>query len=409
MRASRHVRVMIGLLVAILAAGPAFSESAQDKYAALKLFGEVFERIRLSYVDKVDDWKLSGAAISGLLAASGSPSDVDARSYCSRVPFKTVRTKDPVPLGLICFGASFETIDKTTNGKVSGQALIRAAIDAMCASLDPLTVYEPSVARSPGREVISGPEANTGNDSATAAAFQPVRGKAVDDIGYIQITSFSKNTTQALEKALGELKMQIPNRRITGYIVDLRNNSGGLIDQAISVAGTFLDRGEIASTQGREPDQVKHFTAHARDLTEGKPIIVLINGATGGASEIVAGALQDNGRATVVGTDSAGPGTIQTIIPLGVQGADGVLRLTTARYFTPSGRTPAFIRILPDVEAVQEEPVQDDRNPKLRPDLRSYIPADPRDDKAMSAAVDLLRGIRKDPAFPPHTKSSFSR
>ncbi len=158
-----------------------------------------------------------------------------------------------------------------------------------------------------------------------------------NDVGYIRITQFNEQTTDGLKKALSDISSLIPADKVRGYVIDLRNNPGGLLDQAISVSDTFLDRGEIVSTRGRDPEETQRFNARPGDLTKGKPVIVLINGGSASASEIVAGALQDHKRATLVGTRTFGKGSVQTIIPL--DSGNGALRLTTARYYTPSGRS----------------------------------------------------------------------
>ena len=175
-----------------------------------------------------------------------------------------------------------------------------------------------------------------------------------DDIGYIRVAQFNEQTTDGLKKAIADLTSQLGADKIKGFVVDLRNNPGGLLDQAISVAETFLDKGEIVSTRGRNAEETQRFNARPGDLTKGKPVIVLINGGSASASEIVAGALQDHKRATLVGNRSFGKGSVQTIIPLGV--GNGALRLTTARYFTPSGRSIQAKGIEPDIKVLQEVP-----------------------------------------------------
>jgi len=235
------------------------------------------------------------------------------------------------------------------------------------------------------------------------------------DIGYIRVTQFNEQTTEGLKKALSDLGTQIPSDKLKGYVVDLRNNPGGLLDQAISVSDAFLEKGEIVSTRGRNAEETQRFNARAGDLIKGKPLIVLINGGSASASEIVAGALQDHKRATLVGTRSFGKGSVQTIIPLG--SGNGALRLTTARYFTPSGRSIQAKGIVPDIEVSQDVP--DDLKTRtdtkgeasLRGHLKaegqeetgsqSYIPPDPKDDKALNTAYDLLRGVKVNAAFPP--------
>jgi carboxyl-terminal processing protease len=155
-----------------------------------------------------------------------------------------------------------------------------------------------------------------------------------DDIGYIRLTQFNEQTTEGLKKAIADIGAKVSDDKLKGYVLDLRNNPGGLLDQAISVSDAFLQKGEIVSTRGRNAEETQRFNARAGDLTKHKPLIVLINGGSASASEIVAGALQDHKRATVIGTRSFGKGSVQTIIPLG--SGNGALRLTTARYFTPS-------------------------------------------------------------------------
>jgi carboxyl-terminal processing protease len=247
-----------------------------------------------------------------------------------------------------------------------------------------------------------------------------VRSESMEDVGYIRITQFNEQTNDGLKKAINDLGSQIPSERLKGYVLDLRNNPGGLLDQAIAVSDAFLEHGEIVSTRGRDPEETQRFNAHPGDLTKNKPVIVLINGGSASASEIVAGALQDHKRATLVGTRSFGKGSVQTIIPLG-QG-NGALRLTTARYFTPSGRSIQAKGITPDIEVLQEVPdeVKQRTETKGESSLRnhlksegeeqggsqSYVPTDNKDDKALHAALDLLRGVQANSAFPPNPKAA---
>jgi carboxyl-terminal processing protease len=221
-----------------------------------------------------------------------------------------------------------------------------------------------------------------------------------DDVGYIRITQFNEQTSEGLKRAVSDISNQSGDK-LKGFVIDLRNNPGGLLDpaiggsdasgglldqaitQAIAVSDAFLERGEIVSTRGRNADETQRFNARAGDLAKGKPIIVMINGGSASASEIVAGALQDHKRATIIGTRSFGKGSVQTIIPLG--SGNGALRLTTARYFTPSGRSIQAKGITPDIEVLEDGP----------------FPLDPRNDKALNLALDLMRGIQTNPAFPP--------
>ena len=241
-----------------------------------------------------------------------------------------------------------------------------------------------------------------------------------DDIGYIRVTQFNEQTTDGLKQAINDFNSQLGADKVKGYIVDLRNNPGGLLDQAISVSDTFLDKGEIVSTRGRNAEETQRFNARPGDIAKGKPLIVLINGGSASASEIVAGALQDHKRATLVGTRSFGKGSVQTIIPLGA--GNGALRLTTARYYTPSGRSIQAKGITPDIEVLQEVP--DDLKARtdtkgeasLRGHLKaegneesgsqSYVPPDEKDDAALKMALDLLRGRITNAAFPPNLKTA---
>jgi carboxyl-terminal processing protease len=207
-----------------------------------------------------------------------------------------------------------------------------------------------------------------------------VRSRPEDDVGYIRITQFNEQTTENLKKAIADLSNQIPADKLKGFVVDLRNNPGGLLDQAISVSDTFLERGEIVSTRGRNAEETQRFAARAGDLIKGKPLIVLINGGSASASEIVAGALQDHKRATLVGTRSFGKGSVQTIIPLGA--GNGALRLTTARYFTPSGKSIQAKGITPDIEVLQDVPE----------DLKART-----------------RGVTTNSAFPPNAKRAANQ
>jgi carboxyl-terminal processing protease len=243
-----------------------------------------------------------------------------------------------------------------------------------------------------------------------------------EDIGYIRISSFNEQTTDGLKKAIADITAQVPPEKLKGFILDLRNNPGGLLDQAISVSDTFLEHGEIVSTRGRDAEETQRFNARAGDLIKGKPLIVLINGGSASASEIVAGALQDQKRATVIGTRSFGKGSVQTIIPLG-QG-NGALRLTTARYFTPSGKSIQAKGITPDIEVLQEVPdevksrasTEIKGESSLRNHLKnegeeqagsqSYVPPETKDDKALQMTFDLLRGSKSHAAFPPNPKNA---
>ena len=247
-----------------------------------------------------------------------------------------------------------------------------------------------------------------------------------DDVGYIRIDSIYRADYQRPEEGILEIAAKVSSDKLKGYILDLRNNPGGLLDQAISVSSAFIQRGEIVSTRGRNSEEDQSFTAQGGDLTKGKPLIVLINGGSASASEIVAGALQDQKRATILGTRSFGKGSVQTIIPLGSD--DGAMRLTTARYYTPSGRSIQAKGIVPDIEVMQDVP--DDIKAKTNTNImgeaslrghlkgdpgkeqtgsQSYIPPAEKNDKALTMAEELLRGTKTNPAFPPNVKNASSQ
>jgi carboxyl-terminal processing protease len=228
-----------------------------------------------------------------------------------------------------------------------------------------------------------------------------------DDIGYIRITQFNEQTFEGVRNAILKFQSDIPADKFKGYILDLRNNPGGLLDQSIAVSNAFLDHGEIVSTRGRNADETQRYNARPGDLSKGKPLVILINGGSASASEIVAGALQDHKRATIIGTRSFGKGSVQTIIPLGQN--NGAVRLTTARYYTPSGRSIQAKGIEPDQVVLEDVP--DDLKGKddtkgeasLKGHLKNgdeeehgsqaYVPPDAKNDKQLIAAEDLLRGI----------------
>ena len=241
-----------------------------------------------------------------------------------------------------------------------------------------------------------------------------------DDIGYIRITSFNEQTTDGLHKAIADISKQIPQDKLAGYVVDLRNNPGGLLDQAVSVSSTFMARGEVVSTRGRTPEETQRFTAHGGDLTKGKPVVLLINGGSASASEIVAGALHDHKRATLIGTRSFGKGSVQTIIPLG--SGNGALALTTARYFTPSGHSIQAQGVKPDIEVLQTVPDELKDRVELKGEAsmrghlaaegaeatgsQSYVPPNEKDDKALSAAYNFLHGVMVNADVPPAPKAA---
>jgi carboxyl-terminal processing protease len=403
--------------------------SSSDTYRNLNLFGDVFERVRSDYVEKPDDAKLVETAINGMLAGLDPHSSfMDAKSFRdmqvqTRGEFGGLGIEVTMEDGLVKVVAP---IDDTPAAKAGVMAndIITHLEDEPVQGLTLNQAVEKM--RGPVNTKIRLKIMRKGQDKPVEVTITRdiIRVRAVrsrtegDDVAYIRITQFNEQTTDNLKKAIADFEAQVPANKLKGYIIDMRNNPGGLLDQAISVSDAFLEKGEIVSTRGRNAEETQRFNARAGDLTKNKPIIVLINGGSASASEIVAGALQDHKRATVLGTRSFGKGSVQTIIPLGA--GNGALRLTTARYYTPSGKSIQAKGISPDIEVLQDVPeelkarAESKGESSLRGHLKadgeeqtgsqSYIPPDPKDDKALKMATDLLRGTVTHSAFPPSGK-----
>jgi carboxyl-terminal processing protease len=411
--------------------GASAKAATADTYRQLNLFGDVFERVRADYVERPDDAKLVESAINGMLNALDPHS-----SYMDPKSFKDMQIQTRGEFGGLGIEVTQEDglvkvvspIDETPAAKagILANDIITHLDDEPIQGLTLNQAVEKM--RGPVNTKIKLKIMRKGQDKPIEVTIvrEIIRVRSVrfnkdgDDVGYIKVTQFNEQTTDGLKKALNELTSQISNEKLKGFVLDLRNNPGGLLDQAISVSDAFLEKGEIVSTRGRNAEETQRFNARAGDLTHGKPLIVLINGGSASASEIVAGALQDHRRATIVGTRSFGKGSVQTIIPLG--SGNGALRLTTARYFTPSGRSIQAKGISPDVEIMQDVP--DDQKTRtetrgeaaLRGHLKAegdeqtgsqaFIPQDPKDDKALNLAYDLLRGTKVNAAFPPNPKTA---
>jgi len=407
---------------------------AADTYRDLNLFGDVFERVRADYVEVPDDSKLIESAISGMLAGLDPHS-----SYMDAKSFRDMQVETSGEFGGLGMEVTMEDglikvvapIDETPAAKagILANDIITKIDDDQLQGI-PLNQAVEKI-RGPVNTKIKLTIMRKGQDKPIEISIMRdiIRVRSVrsavqgDDVGYIRITQFTEKTTEGLKKAITDITTKVTNDKLKGYILDLRNNPGGLVDQAVSVSSAFIQRGEIVSTRGRNPEETQRFTAKGGDLTKNKPLIVLINGGSASASEIVAGALQDFKRATILGTRSFGKGSVQTIIPLGSD--NGALRLTTARYFTPSGRSIQARGIVPDIKVLQDVP--DDIKAKvdtstegeasLRGHLQgdvgkeqrgsqAYIPPDTKDDKALAMAVDLLRSTKVNPAFPPSLKNA---
>jgi carboxyl-terminal processing protease len=343
-----------------LLSNPAAAEETKntantDTYRMLALFGDVFERVRSEYVEPVSDEELIEAALNGMLTS------LDPHSgYLNAKSFRDMQVQTKGEFGGLGIEVTMENgwvkvispIDDTPAAKaglqpndfithLDGEAVqglsLNDAVDRMRGLVNTdirLTIRREGQA--PFDVTLS----------RAVIKIQTVKYKLQDNVGYIRISQFVESTDTNLRKAIETLKKD-SNGKLQGYVLDLRNNPGGLLDQAVAVSGDFLDKGEIVSTRSRHPEDTQRFNAHAKDLTDGLPMVVLINDGSASASEIVAGALQDHRRAILLGTKSFGKGSVQTIIPLPGHGA---MRLTTARYYTPSGRSIQAVGIEPDIK-----------------------------------------------------------
>ena len=360
------------LVLAVLAAGStmvslARSQSASaansEIYRQLDLFGEVLERVRSDYVEKPEDPKLIEAAINGMLTALDphsaylNPKHFRDMQVQTRGEFGGLGIEVTMENGVVKVVSPIEDTPAAKAGLMSGDLITHLDKEQILG----LTLQEAvEKMRGPVNSPITLTIVRKGVEDPFEVKvvrdvihINPVKYSAEgDDVGYIRVTTFNEQTTANLQKAIEDLKKQL-GPKLKGYVVDLRNNPGGLLDQAISVSDAFLDQGAIVLTRGRNLEETQRSNARPGDITDGQKIVVLINGGSASASEIVAGALQDHHRATIIGTRSFGKGSVQTIIPLG---SNGALRLTTARYYTPSGRSIQAKGIEPEVVVEEELP-----------------------------------------------------
>jgi carboxyl-terminal processing protease len=412
---------------------PAQAAAAEGR-PTVELFREVYQLVRDRYVTSPDDLKLIEGAIKGLMG------ELDPHSeYLDAQAFRTIQEEALGEFGGLGLQLAME------NGLVKVVAPV-ANSHAAKAGLRPgdlITRLDDTPVRgltiNQAIERMRGPVDSTirltirrkdqKEPTEMSVVRDLIRVQTVfsqtigGDVGYIRISKFNDLTTAGLQKALKDLSTRNPANRLRGFILDLRNNPGGVLEQAISVSSAFLKSGDIVSTRGRNPEDSRLFTVArtSNDLGKGKPLIVLINGGSASAAEIVAGALQDRGRATVLGTRSFGKGSVQSTSPIG----DGkALKLTTAFYYTPGGHSIQAKGITPDIEVMQEgREVQRpraaiDSEATLRNHLKgdgeeragseAYVPSDSNDDKAMKMAIDLLHGARSHPAFPANRASTHN-
>ncbi len=405
-------------------------ENIADTYRLLNLFGDVFERVRVDYVEESTDESLIEAAITGMLSSLDPHS-----SYLNAKRFREMQVQTKGEFGGLGIQVSMESGLVKVISPIDDTPAYRAGVEPgdLITHLD----SDPVLGLTLG-QAVDKMRGRVGTDirltirregsdpfdvTITRAIIQikSVRSRLEDNIGYLRITSFNEQASKGVKEAITEMHEKLGDN-LHGIVLDLRNNPGGLLDQAVAVSDAFLDKGEIVSTRSRRAEETQRYNARPGDLAKGLPMVVMINGGSASASEIVAGALQDHHRAIVLGTKSFGKGSVQTIIPLPGRGA---MRLTTARYFTPSGRSIQVVGIEPDitVEQAKVETIATQRR-RREADLRGAldngtVPAkekekdkqkgkngnNEKDDKTketktpisqdyqLARALDLLRGV----------------
>jgi carboxyl-terminal processing protease len=373
-----------------LGAAPPASSNTPDTYKQLNLFGDVFELVRQNYADDVNDETLVEGAINGMLTALDPHSN-----YLNAKNFTDMKVQTRGEFGGLGIEVSMENGLVKVVSPIDDTPAARAGLKPgdLITHLDGTPVQGLTLPEAV--EKMRGPINSDINLTIRREGREPFDVKLTranikiqsvrshlegNNVAYVRITSFNEQTDVGLNNAMKNLKQQA-NNKLLGVVLDLRNNPGGLLDQAVAVSDAFLDRGEIVSTRGRRSDDAQRYNAKPGDIASGLPVVVLINGGSASASEIVAGALQDHHRAILLGTKSFGKGSVQTIIPLAGHGA---MRLTTARYYTPSGRSIQARGIDPDiiVEAAKIEKTAKDDKDKVA------SAADKKDEKSAKADKD---------------------
>jgi len=420
---------VLGAILMVVVQSIAASVDSNDAttYRQLAIFGDIFERVRAQYVTPPDDKKLVTSAINGMLSSLDPHS-----SYLDADGAREMRNSTRGEFGGLGIEVTMENDAVRVVTPIDGTPAAEAGVMAgdLIVAIDGEEVRGQSLS-----DAVDKMRGEVGTEIALSIVRQgvtrpieitikraiievrAVRSRVEGDVGYLRIIQFTEKTFDDLQKAIQDIRSQVKQEDLKGYVLDLRLNPGGLLDQAVSVSDALLERGEIVSTRGRDEQVVMRFDARPGDLAEGKPIIVLVNGGSASAAEIVAGALQDHQRASVLGTRSFGKGSVQTIIPLGENGA---LRLTTALYYTPSGRSIQGKGIVPDI--VVEQPLPDEfkgfdvnlGESELQGHIKgqeedeagsgsaAYVPREPEDDMQLQAALGLLRGQEQHAAFPPN-------
>ena len=341
------------------------SSNDEEKYKYLDLFGQVFDRVRSSYVEEVSDKELIEKAIDGMLSGLDPHSGYMNEEVWQEMQMDTkgkfggLGIEITMEEGFVKVIAPIEDTPAYEAGVLAGDFIIQ---------IDDTPVF--GLTLNEAVELMRGDKGEPIMITISRENTEPfeleiirdfikirsVKSEIVDDVGYLRITSFNEQTEKGLIDAIKKIELN-PGSNIRGYVLDVRSNPGGLLTQAVKVTDIFLERGEIVSTRGRDKKDIRRYRAKKSDRTNGKPLIVIIDGGSASASEIVAGALQDHRRAIIIGTQSFGKGSVQTIMPFQVSNTDDLtgIRLTTARYYTPSGESIQGKGITPDIIIEQGE------------------------------------------------------
>lgn len=405
--------IVVGSLGDLRPSGSA-NAAPQDTYRRLTLFGDVFDKIRADYVESPDEQKLIENAINGMLSSLDPHSAfLDTKQNedmqrTTRGVFGGLGIEVMMEDGLVKVMSPFDDSPAAQAGMMANDLIthingeqvqgmsLNQAVDKMRGEID--TKVKLKILRD---------KTKTLEVELTRKLIRPPVAKVRvegDEVGYIRLSQFNEQSFEAVRKGVEETTKQVGADKIKGFVIDLRNNPGGLLEQAIQISDGFLERGEIVSTRGRTPEQTQRFSARPGDVTKGKPVVVLINGGSASASEIVAGALQDHKRAKIIGTRSFGKASVQSIFQMR---GNVALKLTTQLYFTPSGKSIQGKGIDPDILVLQDIPDElkgkDETKGesalkghiKTNEDEKSgssaYIPPDPKNDKQLIYAVDYLK------------------
>ena len=409
---------LIGAALTCGAQGAIQASASMSPADELALFAQVFDTVRDSYVDKPDEDKMIKGAIDGMLVSLDPHSNYldakslhDFQSNMKGEEFGGLGLEVMQEDGVVKVVSPIDDTPAARAGILSGD-LITAIDDIAVKGLSLKEAVDKM--RGPAKSAVRlTVQRGTNKDVKQFTIVreiihvQSVRAHVESgDIGYIRITQFNQESYDGVRKAFDRFRSEPGANKIVGYILDLRNNPGGLLNQSVEVTNAFVDHGDIVSTRGRTPDQQQVYSARpGANLSQGKPVVVLINGGSASASEIVAGAMQDLKRATLIGTRSFGKGSVQTILSLG---ANGALKLTTARYYTPSGRSIQAKGIDPDIKVIEQIPddlkgkVSSHGEASLLGHLKNgddekggsdaYVPPEPAKDAQLAAAVSLLHG-----------------